>query len=224
MNTPDTTSRMLGVAFLFQFVTSLSSAVLKQAWFVPGSISDTMLKIANSSLLMRTNILIDMLTALGVIFLGAMLFITLRRQNEKLALTAFGFYILEAVLLANSRMEAFSLLRISQDYVSAGQPAHLLAMGNVAYEAMDFVGFTLHVLTFCIGGVIFYYLLYKSSVVPRLLSLWGLITIVPLLIAAVSHVLGHELPFFLVLPYVPFELAIAIWIMVKGIDVSPAEE
>ena len=109
--------------------------------------------------------------------------LTLRKQSEKIALVAFGFYILEAALLAVSRMEAFSLLRISQEYVTAGQPAYLETMGNLAFESMDFVGSTLHMLTFCLGGILFYYLLYKSKIVPGALSLWGLIATLPMLIA-----------------------------------------
>lgn len=49
-----------------------------------------MLRIANNPLLMRTYILVDMLTALGIVFLGAMLFLTLRKQNETAALVALG--------------------------------------------------------------------------------------------------------------------------------------
>jgi hypothetical protein len=218
MNTVNKTSRVLGVAFLLQFITSFSSgAFLRQVWFVPGNISETMLKIANNPWPMRTNILLDMLTALGVIFLGAMLFVTLRKQNEKMALVALGFYILEAALLAASRTEAFSLLRISQEFVTAGNPAYLQMMGNLAFESMDFVGSTLHMLAFCLGAILFYYLLYKSGVVPRALSLWGLITVFPMLIGTVSQIFGYTLPFFLYAPYVPFELVIAVWILVKGI-------
>ena len=221
MNTTNNTSKVLGVAFLLQFVTSFSSGMfLKQAWFVPGNIGETMLKIADNPWLMRANILVDMLTALGVTFLGVILFITLRKQNEKIALTALGFYLLEVALLAASRMGAFSLLRISQEFAAAGQPAYLQTMGQVAYESMDFVGNTLHMLVFCPGGILFYYLLYKSGIVPHALSLWGLITVFPMLIGTVSQIFGYTLPFFLYAPYVPFEFAIGVWILVKGIKDS----
>jgi hypothetical protein len=110
---------------------------------------------------MRAYILVDMLTALGILFLGAILFITLRKQNEKIALVALGFYVLEASLLAVSRMEAFSLLGLSQQYASAGNSATLLTMGNLALGSMDFAGSTLHMLAFCLGGILFYYLLYR---------------------------------------------------------------
>jgi hypothetical protein len=222
MNTVNKTSRVLGIAFILQFVTSFSSGVfLKQAWFVPGNISESMLRISDNSWLMRTTILLDMLTALGVIFLGAILFVTLRKQNEKMALVALGFFILEAALLAVSRIEAFSLLRISQEYVTTGNPAYLQTMGRVAYESMDFVGNTLHMLAFCLGGILFYYLLYKSGVVPRALSLWGLITVFPMLIGTLSQMFGYTLPFFLYAPYVPFEFVIGIWILVKGVNDAP---
>jgi len=221
MNTVSKTSRVLGIAFLLQFVTSFASAMfLRATWFVTGNMSETLIKIANNSLMLRVNILFDMLTALGVIFLGAILFITVRKQNEKMALTALGFYILEAALLAVSRIETFSLLRIGQEYVSAGQPAILQTFGNLAFDSMEFVGSTLHMLAFCLGAILFYYLLDKSRVVPRALSLWGLIAVFPMLIGTVSQIFGYTIPFIFYVPYVPFEFAIGVWILIKGIKDS----
>ncbi len=218
MNTVNKTSRVLGVAFLLQAITSLiSGLILKLALTVPGNISESMIKIANNAWLMRANILGEIITAVGIIFLGAILFVTLRKQNEKMALVALGFYILEAALLAASRIEAFSLLRISQEYVAAGNPVYLQTIGNLAFESMNF-GYTLLMLPFCLGAILFYYLLYKSGVVPRALSLWGLITVFPCLIGTLSATFGYTLPFFIYLPYVPFEFVIGVWILVKGIS------
>ena len=219
MNTITKTSRILGFAFLFQFITSFSSGVfLKSAWFVPDNMSATLLKIANTPWLLRANIFVDMLTALGVTFLGVLLYLTLRKENEQIALTAMAFYILEGALLAVSRMGTFSLLRLSQEYAAAGQPADLLRLGQVAYEAMDFTGSTLHMLAFCLGAIPFYWLLYRSRIVPRWLSLWGLITTFPMLVGTLTQVFGYTIPFGFYVPYVPFELMIGIWIVVKGIE------
>jgi hypothetical protein len=224
MNTNDNTSRILGVAFLLQFITSVSSGLfLQPAWLVPGNIHETMLKIAGNPSLMKTNILVDMLTALGVIFLGAMLFVALSKQNEKIALVGLGFYILEGALLAASKIATFSLLRMSQEYVSAGQPEYLQTLANLALESMDFVGFTLHMLAFCLGAILFYYLLYKSGVVPRVFSLWGLITILPLLIATLLALFDYQVSQIVVLPYFPFEFVIGVWILVKGIPETRQE-
>jgi hypothetical protein len=218
MSTNNKVSRILGVAFLLQFVTSFGSgSLIKPAWLASGDITATLRNIAANPWLVRANILADMLTALGVIFLGAILFVTLRKQNEKIALVGLGFYILEAGLLAASRLATFSLLRIGQAYGSAGQPEYMLTLGNLAVESMEFVGGWLHMLAFCIGAILFYYLLYQSRLIPHGLSLWGLIAVVPPLIGTLTAVFGYEIPFVFFLPYFPFEFVIGIWIVVRGI-------
>jgi hypothetical protein len=218
MNTVNKTSKILGLAFLLQFITSFASAMfLRATWYVPGNMSATLVKIASNPSMLRVNILFDMLTALGVIFLGAMLFITLRKQNEKMALTALGFYILEAALLATSRLATFALLRFGQEYAATVQTAYLPLLGQIAFDAMEFVGGSLHMLAFIPGAVMFYYLLDKARIVPRALSLWGLIAVLPFVIGTPLAIMGYEIPLALYLPYIPFELALGIWILVKGI-------
>lgn len=220
MNSIKYPSRILGIAFLLQFITSFSSGLLLQpALIVPGNISGTMVNIANNTGLMRANILLDMLTAMGIIFLGVMLFVTLRKQNEPMALVALGLYILEAALLAASRLAAFWLLLISEEYVAVGQPAYLQTMANLSLESMDFVGVLLHVLVFSVGAILFYLLLYQSRVIPRVLSLWGLITVIPILFGTVAAIFGYEVSAVVYLPYLPFEFVVGIWILVKGLNV-----
>ena len=218
MKSHDRVSRVLGVAFLLQFITSffISGLLIKPLWLVPNDIEATMLKIAANPGLLQANILADMLTALGVIFLGAILFHTLRSQDEKMALVAFALYILEGALLAASRLGTFSLLKLSQEY-ALSRASELLTFGSIALEAMDYVGDTLHVLAFCLGALLFYSLLYKSRFVPRWLSLWGLIALLPLLAGTLTAIFGVDLPFVLFLPYVPFEFVIGLWIIIKGI-------
>ena len=218
MNTDHKTSRILGVAFIVQFVTSFGSGVfLQPALIVPGDIGETMIRIARHPALMQASILVDMLTALGVIFLGAMLFVTVRGVHEKLALTALAFYVLEGALLAASRSDAFTLLRISQEYAGAGQPAALRAMAALALESARFVGSTLHMLACCAGAILFYSLLARSGAVPRWMPLWGLIAIIPLLITTLLSIFDYQVPFGVGLPYVPFELVIGVWILIKGV-------
>ena len=185
-------SRVLGIAFLIQFVTSFSVIWIKSAWHISGDIQATMFKIAENPGLLQANVLIDMLTALG-------------------------FYILEGALLAASKMAAFSLLHLSQEFVSTGGPEYFLTLGNLYLESMTYVDDILLMLAFCVGGILFYYLLHKSRIVPPWLSLWGLITIIPLLIGTLAAFFNLEIPLILLLPYLHFELVIGLWILVKGI-------
>jgi hypothetical protein len=71
MNKNRSVSRVLGLAFVAQFVTSFGSGVfLKSTWFRPEDMRATMLGIASNPVLLRANVVVDILTALGVIVLG----------------------------------------------------------------------------------------------------------------------------------------------------------
>jgi hypothetical protein len=132
MNSVKKTSIVLGIAFLLELITNVvNGMVLRPALITTGNITESMANIANNVWLMKTYILVDMIVALEIVFLGAVLFIVLRKKNEIIALVALGFFVISAALLAVSRMEAFYLLRISQGYMAAGQPDYLQMLGNL---------------------------------------------------------------------------------------------
>lgn len=212
------TTRILGIAFILQFITSfLNGAFIKPLWFVPDHMEQTLIKIAENSGIFRLAIFLDVLTGLGVIFLGAILFVTLKSINKYLSTTAFAFYIFEGTLLAASKLESYKLLLISQDFASNPKDFELLKMASYSYRSMDFVGNTLHMLAFCVGAIMFYYLLIKSGKIPKWIAYWGLISLIPLLIGTVTQIFSFTIPFIFYIPYAPFELFIGIWIIVKGL-------
>ncbi len=217
MKTNTRLTRVLGIAFILQFVTAIiGGAVLRNAAINPDNLGASLTAIAANSTALRLFMLTDMLTALGIIFLGAMLYTVLRDHSPAMATIALGLYLVEAALLAASKGSAYSLIGISQQYVAAGEPELLLGLAESAIASMDFVGVQLHMLAFCIGALLFYALLYQSRVVQRWLSLYGLITVAPLLVATLLVIMGVEVPFLIYVPYVPFELAIGLWLLIAG--------
>jgi len=218
MNTKSGISRALGVAFLIQAIASLvNGMIVKLALIVPGNIGQSMVNVANSPWLMRASLLGTMITAAGIVYLGVMLFVVLRKQNEAMARVGQGFIILEGTLLAVSSIAGFAFLRIGQEYVAGGRPVILETLGAVALESMNF-GSTLHMVAFGLGAILLYWLLYRSRVIPRLVSLWGFATAVVVLGATIVTVFGCEVPFAVYLPYAPFEFFIGIWILVRGLS------
>lgn len=212
-------ARLLGVAFLLQFATSLASGVLLQpALIVAGDVSATLRTVAGAPGLMTLAVLVDLLTALGVVFLGACLFRLLERHNRTIALVAFGIYLIEAGLLAASRLEAVRLLELATAYADGAGPEAITVQAGAALRSMDVVGSGLHVIAFGVGAILFYGLLVVSRAVPRWLSLWGLITVVPVLVLTLTGLFGIDLPFAVAVPYVPFELVAGVWFLARGGD------
>ena len=216
MNLDKNIPSFLGAAFLLQAVAAAIWTYLLSSLIVTGDISASMTNIANNALQMRASIVLTMVTAIGVAMLGALLYIVLHKQNKIIALVALVLYLIEAAILAASRIPAFSLLRISQESVIAGHPAHFQILGNLFYESADF-GDSLHMLPFALGATLFYYLFFKSGYIPRVLSLWGLIATSLALIGTLFLLLGYDVPLVVFLPNLPFELTIGVWLLVKGI-------
>ncbi len=211
-------NKILGIAFILQFITSFTNGVfIKPLWYVNHDMHNTLLMIAKNPSIFRLSILLDVLTALGVIFLGAILYNSLKDVNKNIALTAFGLYVLEGALLVASKVESFTILQISQEYSKSGFSSDLLFLADISYNSMEFVGSSLHMLAFCIGAIMFYYLLFRSSTIPKWLSLWGLLSLMPLLVGTMAMIFGTSIPFVFYVPYVPFELFIGLFILTKGL-------
>ena len=219
MNSPQPVSRILGVAFLLQFFTSLAGGlILNMGLLVPGDTAAALLRIAARPWLLRVDILDEMVAVAGVIWLGVVLYEALRAYGRVSALTACALYFLEAVLGAVSRLAAFPLLALSSQF-AANPSASLLAEADRALASMNF-GYTLLLLAFGPGAILFYWLLFKSRLVPRALSLWGFITVIPLFFAISLSILGINVPFYIVYPYFPFEFVIGVWILIKGVKTT----
>jgi hypothetical protein len=110
----------------------------------------------------------------------------------------------------------FALLRISQASVIAGHPADLQSLGNLFYESQEFA-YSLNMVFFTLGGTLFYYLFFKSRYIPRILSLCGLIVAPLAFIGTLGELFGIVVPMYVFIPNLPFELAIGLWLLIKGI-------
>jgi uncharacterized protein DUF4386 len=216
-NADKNTPRILGAAFLFQAVASaVAGLVLLRPLIVSGNIVDTMINMSNHALQVRAGIMVEMITVTALVVLSVLFYITLKQQNRKMALVALGLRIVEVALLAVSRVATFSLLRTGQASVIEGHPTYLQTLGNLAYDTQE-IAYSLNMVFFTLGGTLFYYLLFKSGFVPRALSLFGLIAAPLAFIGTVADLFGCAVPLFVFIPNLPFELAIGIWLMVKGI-------
>ncbi len=77
-----------------------------------------------------------------------------------------------------------------------------------------------HIYFFIAGALFFYILLYRTQVVPKFISVWGILATLMLLIVTIIKLMKLDLPIFnaLLLPIILNELFLAVWLMVKGFD------
>ena len=78
-----------------------------------------------------------------------------------------------------------------------------------------------HAYIFAVAALIFYYLLYQSKLIPRWISVWGVIAAILLILVNLLEVMGI-IPALMILylPIILNEIVLAIWLMVKGFNPS----
>jgi hypothetical protein len=215
------TIKLLGAAFLTVFVASLLSGALLDSAVGSGSISDNLISISNNITLMRISILVELVTSIGIVVLAMLLFVVLHKQNKIIALVALGWWLAEAITLAVSKIGAFALMPLSLEFVKAGTPnsSYFQALGDFFYYGFDRQGWALHMLFFCLGGILWYYLFFASKYIPRVLSAWGVVSVSLVLINILLVLFDRsiELQMIMLVPYLLFEALIGPWLMIKGI-------
>jgi hypothetical protein len=152
----------------------------------------------------------------------------LKRYNESLALGAVGFRIIEGVFYIVGAICLLSLFALGQQFVSAGgqDASYFQTLGDLLLTTRDSAGFVFGVFAFCLGALMYYFVFYRSNLIPRWLSVWGIIAIVLLLSAVLSTVFDGE-PFsisgnlvLLAAPIAVQEIVLAVWLIIKGFNPS----
>jgi len=222
MNTDTSIIRLLGATQLVVFVASMVSERLLTSVVGSGTTTSILVNVSKNLTRMRISNLVALLNSLAIVVLAVMLYVVFCKQYRIIALVALLCFVAEAITLAVSKVGAYGLIPLSQEFVEAGapEPSYFQALGGFLYHGLDRLGYDIHMLFFCLGGILWYYLLYSSRLVPRPLALWGLVAIclltIPVLVMLYTR---RSTPLMVLgLPYAPFELVLGIWLMVKGLS------
>jgi hypothetical protein len=214
------TIRLLGAAQLVVFAASMISERLLASVLGSGGASDMLVGIPKNLTRMRISNLVALVNSVAIAVLAALFYVVLNDQNKIIALVALGCFLAEAITLAVSKIGAYALIPLSQEFVEAGAPesSHFQTLGRFLYHGVDRQGYDIHMLFFCLGGMLWYYLLYVSGAVPRALSSWGLAAVSLLSVPVVLVLYRRDVTAAMILglPYAPFELVLGLWLVVRG--------
>lgn len=143
--------------------------------------------------------------------------------EKGLALWYVGTRITEGGSYLVAVLATWAFLPLSREFVAAGAPtaSHFQTSGNLLQTTSD-LALTLAQSVFAVGALMLYYLLIHSRLVPRWLSLWGLVAAPLFLIASLSFLwtgdTNSTLANILFVPLALQEMVLAVWLIVEGFD------
>jgi hypothetical protein len=218
---------------------SRKSAIAVGVLFVVGTLAGVLSVIVSSPIQNAEDILAAVsgdeyrvvLGAAAVLVMGlalamvpVVMFPILRRHSESLAI---GYVVfrggIESITYVATAVSWLLLLPLSQLYAESGfvDASNLRAVGSILLDARGIGHITS--IVFPLGAMMFYYLLYRTGLVPRWLAGWGLIGSI-LYLATGSLGLfdvispGSTLELVLFLPLALQEMVLAVWLIVRGFN------
>lgn len=174
--------------------------------------------------------LLNLVMAIAVAGVAFMIYPVLRRVSETgvkqgLALWYVGTRITESGAFLVGVLATLAFLPLSQQYAAAGAPddSYFQTSSTMLQSTAD-QAYALGQSVFAIGAAMLYYLLLRSRLVPRWLSLWGLVAAPLFLVASLSLLwTGDPNSTFSTVLYAPMalqEMVLALWLIVKGFNAT----
>lgn len=168
---------------------------------------------------------------LALAMVSVVIFPILKKQNEILAVGYVVFRgALETATYLASVIIWLMLLALSQHFVKAGAPdvSYFQTLGASLKDVNDWVG-ELIAIVFPLSALMLYYVLYRSRLIPRWISGWGLLALIPYCAAAFLALFDVIEPaggssVAMKMPMALQEMVMAIWLIAKGFDPSVVSE
>ncbi len=225
-------ARIAGLAYLFAILYAMFSIhYIENDIFVWGDDAATVDNLVNNEMRFRVSVAGEIIVYAVVIPLAHALYVILKRVNKNLALLALLLRVAEAIIGATVAMLAGIIPLLLLDGEAAFGQKYMEALTGLFFQVRE--GWDVVMLFYGAGGTIFCYLLFKSKCIPRIISAWGVISgLILLILAPVNIIMPDLLSEFVRLvaiyrPLLCFEVVIGVWLLIWGVDcrfIKPQEE
>ena len=212
MKSNQKTAKIVGVLFLFIFFIGVTVYQVLQA---PLLSDDVLKETATHQNQLISSTLLNMLSGILSISIAVLLFPVFKAYNTNLARLYFAFTLLNFIAIVIDNGSVFSLLELSKVSSDIKNIETLNALQKVFSEKHWWTHY-FSLLTSCFPVFVLYYTLFVAKLVPKLISLIGIIASILMFVEMLSSIFGHGISMNLMLPMAFIQLLLPIWLIIKG--------
>lgn len=186
-------------------------------------LSDTSLLnlVAENSSQLTMGALCVVMMGISLVAMTVFLYPIIRKDSKELALGMLLFRgALEGVWYFATTLGILALVILGKEYIAAGSDvASLEVVGNTLYELQGYIG-AIGTIFFTIGATCIYISFYRTKLIPRWITIWGLVAILPYLVrtALIYFDIESSIGIYLEMPFALQEIVMAFWLVIKGFN------
>lgn len=165
--------------------------------------------------------LFQIVAALSIPAIAIALYPVLRQRDAAMALGSVGFRLIEGVFFALSAVGTLVLVAMSDQLATGGTTSAAAASSASLVRDLRESAGCVSGLAFCTGATLYYVVFYRSRLIPRWLSSWGLvgtglsfISELLVLFQVIGLLSGSQMV--LNIPIAIQEMVLAVWLIWKG--------
>nr|WP_299389047.1 DUF4386 domain-containing protein [Allomuricauda sp.] len=166
---------------------------------------------------MRFAMLLDILTSALWLSIAIILFPMIKKYKLSLALTFFGLWLVNFGVIIYSNISHLSLISLSE---------HFMEMGALDQNALEVAGlqkihdyFWAHfmaLITYASAAFVLFYYLFRTRLVPRFLSVWGMGAISLVFLASWANIFDLDISFHFYSQNGLHMVTFIGWLLIKG--------
>jgi Domain of unknown function (DUF4386) len=240
-NSPKRPKRIVGASQRRAEIVIAALFVLTAATSIPGAFAiDPMLNASNylpwifpNQAAVQLDALLWSFNNIGIVFIAVFAFPLLRKRDEALAVGYLATRIIEGTIMMVGIVATLLLIPLSQEFLKAGAPQNswFQTLGDVLRHAkyLGLTGLSLPLLG--LGGSLFTWMLFRYRLVPRFISVVGLIGYALVFFGSIAgwfdliNLSPGGSAQFLALPVAAFEIILLpFWLLFRGFKTPEAPE
>ena len=216
MATSKRTARLVGTFFIFSNVVFIVGALVFLEPII--NASDYLTLVSSNRAKVVLGSLLELSNAFAYLGIAVFMFPIFKQRYESLALAYVGLRVLEFVMQILTDLSPLILLSVSEAFVNGGAAdASTYQVLGDALIASRHWAFQMESLPLGAGAILFYTMLYREKLIPRWISIWGLLAVTAVLVNTVLDMFAITIPnlgYFMLLN----EVFLGLWLIVKGFN------
>ncbi|MBK8946688.1 MAG: DUF4386 domain-containing protein [Ignavibacteriae bacterium] len=180
-------NKNIGIIVGSLFIITIIAGML-DAYLVAPLLKTPLENILDNENYLHFGALLILVMAIGIVGIAIFLFPILKKYSEVIAITYLSFRILECVLLLIGTVIYYLIINFSKDviFTNSVNPNILIDL----FVKLRYLTYQIAMVILGLGSIFLCYLFYQTKLIPRFLSVWGIIGYLFLFLSGILDLMG----------------------------------